>query len=109
MPLAMQTRSKMCGPRKRRVGRYRFLGESAKGHAVVGEHGVDFVGEDVDYVPEEGRTFHLAGTVMELDGGELRHAVDCQEHDQLAIGMPQFATVDMDVSGRVGLEPSRCP
>ena len=81
------------------------LGQIGEGHAVVGEHGVDFVGEDVDYVPEEGRAFHLAGTVMELDVSELRHAVDCQEHDQLAVGMPRFATVDMDVSDLVGLEP----
>src|SRR6478672_1364701 len=42
---------------------------------------------------------------MELDVGELRHPVDGQEHDQLAVGMTQFTTVDVDVADLIGLEP----
>ncbi len=42
---------------------------------------------------------------MELDVGELRDPVDGQEHDQLAVGVTQFATVDVDVADLVGLEP----
>jgi hypothetical protein len=41
---------------------------------------------------------------MELDVGELREPVDGQEHDQLAVGMTQFTTVDVDVADLVGLE-----
>jgi hypothetical protein len=42
---------------------------------------------------------------MELDVGELRRPIDGQEHDQLAIGVTQFATVDVDVADLAGLEP----
>ena len=42
---------------------------------------------------------------MELDVGELRDAVDGQEHDQLAVGVTQLAAVDVDVADLVGLEP----
>ena len=38
---------------------------------------------------------------MELDVGELRDPVDGQEHDQLAVGVTQFATVDVDVADLV--------
>jgi hypothetical protein len=66
---------------------------------------VDLLGEDLDHASEEGRAFHLAGAVMELDVGELRHPVDRQEHDQLSIGVAQFATVDVNVTDFAGLEP----
>src|SRR5277367_7065328 len=42
---------------------------------------------------------------MELDVGELRDPIDSQEHDQLAVGMTQFTTVDVDVADLIGLEP----
>jgi hypothetical protein len=42
---------------------------------------------------------------VELDVGELRDAVDRQEHDQLAMGMAQLAAVDMHVADLVSLEP----
>ena len=42
---------------------------------------------------------------MELDVGELRHPIDGQEHDQFAVGVTQFTTVDVDVADLVGLEP----
>jgi hypothetical protein len=49
--------------------------------------------------------FHLAGAVVELDVGELRDPIDGQEHDQLAVGVAEFAAVDVDVADLVGLEP----
>jgi hypothetical protein len=81
------------------------LGQIGEGHAVVGEHGVDLVGEDLHHVPQEGRARHLAGFVVELDVGELRNPVDRQEHDQLAVGVAQLAAVDVDVADLVGVEP----
>ena len=87
------------------LGPIAVLGQVGEGHAVVGEHGVDLVGEDLDHVPEEGGAFHLAGAVVELDVGELRDPVDGQEHDELAVGVAQLAAVDVDVADLVGLEP----
>jgi hypothetical protein len=82
-----------------------MLGQVGEGYPIVGEHGVDLVGEGLDHVPEEGRSRHLAGLVVELDAGEFRDPVDGKEHDQLAVGVAQLATVDVDVADLVGLEP----
>ena len=95
----------MWGPRKRRLGPPRFLGRSAKGHAVVGEHGVDLIGEDLRGVAEEGRALHLARAVVELDVGELGNPVDGEEHDQLAVGVAKLTAIDVNVADLVGLEP----
>ena len=82
------------------------LGQIGERHAVVGQHGVDLVGKSRHDVPEEGRSFHLARAVVELDVGELRNTVDGEEHDQLAVGVAQLAAVDMHVADVVGLEAS---
>ena len=79
--------------------RVAWLGEPVL-DAVVGQHGVDLVGEGLDHAPEEGRTCHLARLVVELDVGELRGPVDRQEHDQLAVGVAHLAAVDVDVADR---------
>ena len=42
---------------------------------------------------------------MELDVGELRDAIDRQQHDQLAVGLAQLTAIDVDVADLVGLEP----
>jgi hypothetical protein len=57
-----------------------------------------------DDVPEEGRTLHFAGVLVELDVGELRDAVDGQEHDEFAVGVSKFTAVDVDVSNIVSFE-----
>ena len=82
------------------------LWEIGEGHAVVSEHGVDFVGEDFNDVRQEGRAIHLAGVLVEFDIGELRDAVDRQEHVELAFGEPQLANIDVDVADRCVCEPS---
>ena len=63
---------------------------------------MDLIGEDLHDVAEEGRALHLAGAVVELDVGEFRDPVDRQEHDELAVGVSQFAAVDVDVADLVG-------
>ena len=45
-------------------------------------------------------TVGLAGTVVERDDGELRHAVDGQKHDEPALGVAQLAAVDVDEADR---------
>jgi hypothetical protein len=40
--------------------------------------------------------FRLSGTLVELDDGEFGHPVNGKEHDELALGQPQLAAVDMN-------------
>ena len=61
---------------------------------------MDLVRERLDRMPEEGCGVHLAGLVVELDEGELRDAVDGEEHVDLAVGVAQLAAVDVDVTDR---------
>jgi hypothetical protein len=83
------------------VAVFKKVGE---GHPVVGQHGVNLVGKHIDDVFQEGRTFHLSRAVMKLDVGELRDAVDRQEHDQFSLGVTEFAAIDVDVTDLVRLE-----
>jgi hypothetical protein len=76
------------------------LRQVGEGHAVVGEHGVDRVGERRDDLPQEGGAVHLGVGVEESDVDELRDPVDGQEHEQLALGQAQLADVDVDVADR---------
>ena len=69
-----------------RAGLIPVLGQVGEGHAVVGEHDVYLVAEDLDHAPQECRALHLAGAVVEFDMGELRDAVDRQEHGRPAFG-----------------------
>jgi hypothetical protein len=54
------------GSQEAAAGAVPVLGQVGKGHAVVGEHGVDLIGEDLHGVAEEGRALHLARAVVEL-------------------------------------------
>ena len=49
---------------------------------------------------QESRRIHLADLVVELDKGELRHAVDGKEHMDLPVRMSQLTAVDVDVADR---------
>ena len=42
---------------------------------------------------------HL-GSIVELDIGELRHAIDRQEHVQLAVSQAQLAVIEVDIADR---------
>ena len=69
--------------RRRPVAVFRQVGE---GHAVVGQHGVDPVGEDVDHLAQECGTVGLGGGIEEGDVDELGYPVDGEEHEELALG-----------------------
>ena len=75
------------------AGSFAVLWQVGEGHAVVGEHRVDFVWEGGHDVSEEGRARHFTGPFGEFDVGELGDAVDGQEQDALAVGVFQFAAV----------------
>ena len=51
-------------------------------------------------MPQEGSRIHLSSLLVELDEGEVRDAIDGEEHVQLAIGVAQLAAVDVDVADR---------
>jgi hypothetical protein len=74
------------------------LGQIGKGHAVVREHGVQLVGEDLDHLAQEGGTVGLGIGIEEGDVGELGYAVDREEHEQLALSQAQLADVDVDIA-----------
>ncbi len=50
------------------------------------------------HAAQEVGSVHLPGVVAELDVGELRHAIDGEEHVQLALGKAQLADVDVDIA-----------
>lgn len=66
---------------------------------------MDLIGKGLYHIPQEGCALHLPGTFVELDVGELGDPVDSQEHDELAIGVAEFSTVDVDIADLVSLEP----
>jgi hypothetical protein len=76
------------------------LGQLREGHAVVGQHGVDAVGEGLDHLAQEGGAVPLGVGVEEGDVGELRAPVDGEEQEELALGQAQLADVDVDVADR---------
>jgi hypothetical protein len=43
---------------------------------------------------------------MQFDEGELRHAVDRNEHVELALGGAHLGDVDMEIADRIGFELS---
>jgi hypothetical protein len=75
-------------------------GQVGESHPVVGQHGMDAVGEGGHDLAQEGGTVQLGVGVEEGDVGELRDAVDRQEHEQLALGQAQLADVDMNIPDR---------
>jgi len=58
-----------------------------------------------DDVSEKGGAFHLPGVLVEFDIGELRDPINGEEQDEFAVGVCEFAAVDMDVANIVGFEP----
>lgn len=90
--------------------RPQFFGRSAKAIAVVGQHGMDGTRKRLDRAAQKRGAVHLAGVVKELDTSELRHAVDGQQHVELAAGRSRLTDVDVDVAdGCVGKLPRFAP
>jgi len=72
-------------------------------HAVVGEHGVDFIGHGLDQRLEEVGCYPLRGLFMHLDKGELGGAVDGDQEIELALSCADLRDIDMKVADRVCL------
>ena len=73
-------------------------------NTVVGEHGMDAVGHDLDQLAEELHCLHLAGALDQADKGELAGTVDADEEAQLALLGADLGDVDMEVVDRIALE-----
>jgi hypothetical protein len=72
--------------------------------AVVGEHGVDLVGDGRDQAEQEIPGNGGGGLLVQFDEGELRGAVDGDEHVELALLGAHLGDVDVEIADRVGLE-----
>jgi hypothetical protein len=64
----------------------RIQGAVGELHAVVGQHGVNPVGQRLQQVAQESRRFHLARPLLQSHKGELRRAVNGIKEVQLALG-----------------------
>jgi hypothetical protein len=72
--------------------------------SVVGEDGVDLVGDSLDQVAQEARGGAAGHLLMQFDEGELRRSVDCDDEMELALRGSDLGEVDMKIADRVGLE-----
>lgn len=72
--------------------------------AIVGEHSVDPVGDGRDQAQQEVSGDGSGGLLMQFDEGELRGAVNGDEHVQLALFGAHLGDVDVEIADRIGLE-----
>jgi len=74
------------------------LGQVCKSHPVVGEDGMNLVGEGFDHAAQEICAIHLSHIVPELYIGELGNPVNGQEHVELALVQAQLGNVNVHVA-----------
>jgi len=71
---------------------------------VVGEHGMDLIGDRFDEVQQEVGRDPPCGLLVQLGEGELRGPIDGDEEIEPALRGAYFGDVDVEVADRVGLE-----
>ena len=72
--------------------------------AIVGENGVDLVGDSRDQSFEEGRGRGPSRLLDQLHEGELAGAIDGDIEIELAFGGLDLGDVDMEIADRISLE-----
>lgn len=72
--------------------------------AVVGQNGVDFVGNGLDQGGKEGRCRCPASLSDQLHEGEFARAINGDIEIELAFRGLDFGNVDMEVANRIGFE-----
>ena len=72
--------------------------------SVIGEDGVDPVGDGLDEAAQEVRGRAARHLLMQFDEGELRGPVDGDDEMELALDGSHLGEVDMEIADRVGLE-----
>src|ERR1700722_17020848 len=83
--------------------------------SVVGEDGVDPVGDGFDQAAQEVRGHAARHLLMQFDEGELRGPINRDEEMELSLSSSNLGDVDMEISDRVSFElamgeasPSTC-
>jgi hypothetical protein len=77
---------------------------SIESQVVVGEDGVDLVGDGFDQVGQEVCSRFARHLLVQLDEGELRGPVDRDDEIELALSGSDLGEVDMEIADRIGLE-----
>lgn len=92
--------------RKPDLGDYR-AGVAGGGEvgAVIGQHGVDPIGNGCDEIAEEIAGDMLRGLFVQFDEGELRCSVYGDRQVELSLPGADFANVDVKIADWVGPEP----
>jgi hypothetical protein len=72
--------------------------------AVIGQHGVDLVGDRFDQGSQAVCRDPRGGLLVQLDKGELGGPIDCHEQVKLAFLGANLGDIDVEVADRVGLE-----
>ena len=80
------------------------LGQIGELNAVIGEHGVDAVGNGFNERVEEGGSGPHIRLLDELAHSELGGPVDGHQQVKLAFGGPQLGQVDVEEADRIGVE-----
>jgi hypothetical protein len=77
-------------------------------NAVIGENGVDFVGDRFNEGCQEGRRGHPVCFFSELSEGEFAGPVDGHEEEELSLRGLDLGDVDVEEADRVWLERFLC-
>ena len=72
-------------------------------NAVIGQHGVDFVGDRFDKGRQEGRRGHAVCFFSELGEGEFAGPVDGHEEEELSLRGLDLGEVDMEEAENRGM------
>src|SRR6202453_4586966 len=86
---------------RRRRARIAWGGEVG---SVVGEDGMDLVGDGGDQAAQEVSGSLARPLLVHLDEGELRRSVDGDDEVELALRGSNLGDVDMEIADRIGLE-----
>ena len=81
-----------------------FAGGVGEVGSVVGEDGVDFVGDGGDQAAQEVRGRAARHLLVQFDEGELRGPINRDDEIELALNGSNLGDVDMETADRVGLE-----
>jgi hypothetical protein len=73
--------------------------------AVVGQDGVDLVGERLDHPFQEGRRRGSSGLLDQLHNGEFARSVNSDIEIELAFGGLDLGDIDVEIADRIDLEP----
>ena len=81
-----------------------FAGGIGEVGPVVGEDGVDLVGDGGDQAAQEVCSRFARHLLVQFDEGELRGPVDRDDEIELALSGSDLGEVDMEIADRIGLE-----